>query len=129
MLMPAAVLVMIVLGAIAVDLTVVQLGQRQVADAAASAANDAVTVGLDPEALRRGDQVLEPALVEQAARATVGARGLPGVVLVRAEPGPGADEVTVELSMPVEYVFAKGLPGGPDGTTVHASATASLTRR
>ena len=54
MLMPAAVLIVMVLGAIAVDLTAVRLGQRELIAAAGDAANDAVTVGLDEAALRSG---------------------------------------------------------------------------
>jgi hypothetical protein len=43
MLMPVAVLVVLLLGAIAFDLSVVQLAHRDLLDIAASAANDAAT--------------------------------------------------------------------------------------
>src|SRR5215471_12273387 len=53
-LMPVGVLIVLLLGAIAVDLTAVHLRRQQAVDAAASAANDAVTFGLDEGALRTG---------------------------------------------------------------------------
>lgn len=36
----------------------------------------------------------------------------------------GADEVRVTLTLRVEYLFAKAIPGAADGTTVSAHATA-----
>jgi hypothetical protein len=39
----------------------------------------------------------------------------------------GPDTVTVRVTMAVDYVFAKAIPGAADGTTVTASATAVAT--
>ena len=44
---PAAVLILLMLAGLAVDLSVAYLARHQLDDAAASAANDAVTAGLD----------------------------------------------------------------------------------
>ena len=55
MLMPAAVLIVILLGSIAVDFAVVFLGQRDLGAAAAAAANNAATYGLDEAAFRAGE--------------------------------------------------------------------------
>jgi hypothetical protein len=128
MLMPAAVLIVLLLGAVAVDLAVVQMRQRTAVGAAASAANDAVTYGLDQAALRRGDGYrLDPARVEQAVAESIESSGLaddlaaPPVVT---EPAPGT--VTVVLRLRVAYVFARSLPGAPAGTTVQASASATV---
>lgn len=47
MLMPAAVLVMLLLAALALDVAAVWMGQRELANAAAAAANDVAAVALD----------------------------------------------------------------------------------
>ena len=131
MLMPAAVLIVLLLGAIAVDLTAVHLRQRAAISAAASAANDAVTYGLDQAALRRGDGYrLDPARVERAVAESIEAQGLaddltepPEVT----EPVPGT--VTVVLHVRASYVFARALPHGPTTTVVTATATATVDQR
>lgn len=131
MLMPAAVLIVLVLGAIAVDLSLVHLARNDLVHAAGGAANDAVTYGLDEDAWRRGDgYVLDPARVDEAVTRSLAARGLldrlAGPPIVRAS---GPTEITVELAVPVDYIFAKALPGGPRRTVVHAAATATVARR
>ncbi|MCB1003566.1 MAG: hypothetical protein KDB35_05210 [Acidimicrobiales bacterium] len=45
--MPAAVLIVLVLAAMAIDLAHLQLGQRQLRSMAADAANDAAGAGVD----------------------------------------------------------------------------------
>ena len=52
MLMPAGVLVVLLLGAIAFDLSVVFLRQRQASSLAVDVANDLATAALDEEAFR-----------------------------------------------------------------------------
>jgi hypothetical protein len=101
MLMPAAVLIVMVLGAIGVDLSVVRMGQRELIAAAGDAANDAVTVGLDEAALRAGD----------------------GYHL------DGETTVTVQLARRVPHLFAKALPGAPDDQLVRATVTAEVEQR
>lgn len=129
MLMPAAVLVVLVLGAIAFDLSVVHLGERELVDAASAAANDAVTYGLDESALRNeGLYRLDPDRVREAVHQSLAGSGVVDeLTSVDVQP-VGADGVEVTLTMTVEYVFAKALPG-PSSTTVEASATASVERR
>ena len=131
MLMPAAVVVMLVLGAICVDLAVVHLATRNLSDVAASAANDAVTFGLDQALLRTsGDYTLDDARVNKAVWHSLDAHRLGAKV---ADPlielGPATDQVTVTLEMRVDYLFAKALPGANGGTTVRARATATAARR
>ena len=127
LLYPAAIMVVLVLGAIAVDLSAVHLAKRQVLDLAASAANDAVTAGLDQATFRStGEYVIDPVLAAEAAARTVAANDPDGsttIVAVVAGPGPG--QVTVELSTPATQVFAKALPGDPGPTVVTGSATAT----
>jgi hypothetical protein len=122
--MPAAVLVVVVLGSIAVDLSIAYLGRRELAAAAASAANDAVTYGVDEAAYRRdGTYVLDPARVSRAVSDAVAAQR-PPVHDLRIDVAIAGSEVTVTLSASVTYVFAGAIPGAPDGTRVVALATA-----
>lgn len=131
MLMPAAILIVLVLGAIAVDMSVVYLGQRELLGAAGAAANDAVTVGIDEHALRtRGTYSLDPSAVEKAVADSLAASGMqerltaaPTVVI------DAQDTVRVVLSMDVDYVFARALPGGRRHRAVHATASASARQR
>jgi hypothetical protein len=112
-LMPAAVLIVLLLGAIAVDLTVVHLRQRAAVSAAASAANDAVTYGLDQSALRRGQGYhLDPNLVSPPE-------------ISQTTP----DTITVVLHVRARYLFARALPHGPTESIVTATASATVDHR
>ena len=99
--------------------------------AAADAANDAVTVGLDQAALRRGEGYrLDPTRVEHAVADSLDADGVaddlteaPRVTM------PTPDSVTVELHVRADYVFARSLPHGPRTTVVRGTATASVRQR
>ena len=126
-LMPAAVLIVLLLGAIAVDLTTVHLRQQQAIDAAASAANDAVTYGLDESALRSGRGYrLDPDRVRRAVDESIDDQGLADELVeppVVTEPTP--DSVRVELTLRADYLFARSIPGAPRSTTVRGTATAT----
>src|SRR5690606_16510741 len=126
--MPAAILVVMVLGAIAVDLTAVRLGQRELVAAAGDAANDAVTVGLDEAALRRGAGYrIDPGRAEDAVLDSLDAKGIlddlaePPTVIVT-----GTDWVEVRLARRVPHIFAKALPGASDDQLVRATASARV---
>jgi Flp pilus assembly protein TadG len=131
MLMPAAVLIVMVLGAIAVDLSVVRMGQRELIAAAGDAANDAVTIGLDEAALRAGDGYrLDAERVRDSVEHTLAAKGMlddlaePPVVTI-----DGETTVTVQLARRVPHLFAKALPGAPDDQLVRATVTAEVEQR
>jgi Flp pilus assembly protein TadG len=127
-LMPAAVLVFVVLGAIAVDFTVAFLAEREVSNAAAAAANDVAGAALDQERFYADGSVrLDPAAAQSIGRESVAAAGLDHLegIDVQVSVRPDAPEVTVTVSATVGYVFAKALPGGPDGVDVEATATAT----
>lgn len=137
MLMPAGVLVVLVLGSMAVDFSVVHLGEREVASAAAAAANDAVTYGIDEAAVYgAGTYGLDPGRVNEAVALTLAAQERTGTDLRLADAprltdsdGDGfTDTVTLTVRMEVDYVFARAMPGAADGVTVEASATATAQR-
>ena len=135
--MPFGVLVVLVLGAIAVDLSLVHLAEREAHAAASAAVNDAVGAGLDVDALyTSGGYRLDPARVHSVVTTSLAAQEHSGRRLHLAA-GPhlsdrdgdgNADTVTVTVRVDVDYLFAAAVPGAPAGTSVEASATATAHR-
>jgi hypothetical protein len=127
---PAALLVVVVLASITVDLARLRLVQRQADDAASAAANDAVTAGLDIEALRRGDDYrLDPRRVARIVDRTVRVHDHAGIGALAADVElTGVRSVAVDITGRVPVGFARVLPGAPAEVTVasRASAVASL---
>jgi uncharacterized membrane protein len=127
MLMPAAVLVVVVLGSIAVDFAIVFLGEREAASLAAAAANDAATAVAEQEFREEGTFRLDEDRARRVAEATLDASSsVIDDLDYEVEVGTVAGEpaVTVTVSGTVAYVFAPALPGAPDRAPVEASATA-----
>jgi Flp pilus assembly protein TadG len=128
MLMPAGVLVVLLLGAIAFDLSLVFLRQRQASSLAVDVANDLATAALDEHAFRTdGTYELDPEAAAEIGLALVRASDLADDVLDVEVTVLGADAVEVSVVVAVDYVFAKAIPGTSDGTTVVASAVAVAT--
>lgn len=128
LLFPAAFLIVLVLGAIAVDAGVVFLGQRELAAAAGAAANDAATLGLRTDTLRRDGRIeIDPVAVEAAVVDSLGRRGVldtlaaPPVVTLDA-----AGRIEVTLTREVGHVISPALAGSAGATTVRATAAARL---
>ena len=128
MLVPAAVLVLVILAAIAVDSSVVLLGQRELANAAAAAANDAATVAIDVDRLRRDDciEVLDERAYEVAVNAALLQTDAVEILPSDVEVTVTDLEVTVAMSGTVEHLFAKAVPGGRRTSRVSATSTAEL---
>jgi len=106
MLVPAAVLIVLLLGAIAVDSAIVYLRQRQAYNLAFDAANDAAGAGFDLEAARKhGEIVYDPQRVEEVAREAVAASGLDDVRFVAAR--TDGDSVVVSVEVEVEHLFVQ----------------------
>ena len=125
MLMPAGVLVVLLLGAIAFDLSLVFLRQRQASSLAVDVANDLAAAALDEEGFRSdGALRLDPERAAQLGVDLVAVSDLGELVDEVEVQVAGADEVTVRVVVQVDYVFARAIPGASDGTTVSASATA-----
>lgn len=128
--MPAAVLVFLVLGALAVDAAGVFLAQRQVANAAVAAANDAATKAVDIEGFY-GDGSLRLLLgsAQRVAEGTVDGLGLEGLEEVRAVATVQGDRVEVTITARVRHIFSSAVPGGPDTAEVAAHARADAVDR
>lgn len=138
MLMPAAVLVVLVLGAIAVDLSVVHLGEREVGAAASAAANDAVASAVSEADLYSGGRFsLDSTEVHDVVLTSLAAQDFSGrdlrlaspPVLTDSDGDGGADTVQITVTMQVDYVFAAGIPQAAEGTTVQATAEATAVRQ
>src|SRR4051812_17616384 len=125
MLFPAGVLVLMVLAAITVDFSIAFLGERELAHATASAANDAAIEGLSNAAFYREGKVRLSAETDRIATARV-------LDLVDRTRYHGLDVhvtvtdclVVVTAEADVDYVFAKAIPGGPDRAHVDATSEA-----
>lgn len=126
MLMPAAVLVLFMLGGIAFDYGHLFLAKRELSSLAEAAANDAVTHGVDQAAVRRGDgYVLDPALVVDSVNAAV-ADHSPALHLL-GDPQVeflSPTEVRVTITASIEYVFTRVARGAKDSEVVTVTATA-----
>lgn len=125
LLMPVGVLILLVLGAIAVDFAVVYTAQREVANLTAGLANDAAGA-VDEEAFfTAGEYRIDRGRATQVVQQVVGSRPddtlrvtCPTVVLER------ADVVRVACVGTIDLVFSRALPGGVSPYTVRASSTA-----
>jgi hypothetical protein len=125
--MPAAVLVLVILGAIAVDSGAVFLAQRELVDAAAGAANDAAGAALEDAAFYRGGGTLaiDAQHAQRVAEAGVAARAPRGMTLLgRPSVHVAGRQVCVELRASVPRIFGRALPGGDAVVTARATATA-----
>ena len=134
LLIPAAVLIVVLLGSLAVDSAIVFTAQRQLADAAAAAANDAVTAGLAEDAFYRCEGVrLNPERVREVVVASLEARAADIVDAVQSvstgHDAAGVPTVTVHVEGSVTPLFAPALPGGGTMRTVEARAVASAVRQ
>lgn len=123
MLMPAAVLIVVILGGISVDRAVIFGAQRDLVATAEAAANDAASLGVGVDGLRaHGRTQYDPARIDRAVAQAAGrADGevsaswqLRGNVLV------------VQLRRQVRLVFTPGVPGSSDSQVITATATATL---
>ena len=127
LLMPAAVLVVMILGAIAVDSAVVFNAQRELVNATQAAANDAVTHGLNGNALRAGrGYQYDRTEVESVVQAAFTARHLTDVQPTVTIEGP---RLVVHARRTVRTVFSRAVPGVSGNETVTATADAEARQR
>lgn len=125
LMLPACVLIVLIMASIAVDLSLVQLRQRQASTVAASAADDAVTAGADVVELRTGSYVLDQRSVTEVVERTVAQSDLSAHLDSPPEIEVESEVVRVTLAVRADYLFAGVVPGAPDGTVVMATASAT----
>lgn len=126
MLLPAAALIFMVLGALCVDYGGVYVAHRELADAAAAAANDAATQALDVGQLyETGGVLLVPAVADDVARRSVDGAGLDRFDPVVESVAIDGDVVTVRVRGTAHHLFAGAVPGGDDTTDLVVTASAT----
>lgn len=126
LLMPAAVLVFLVLGALSVDFAGAFASERQLANAAAAAANDAAAAAVDLSHLyETGEVRLVPQRAQEIAARSITRSGLGRLSVRLAAVEVSGRRVTVTVTGRAPFVLAKAVPGGPDGMDVSASSTAT----
>lgn len=131
LLVPAAVLVLVVLGAIAVDFSLAFLGQRELTSAAAAAANDAAAAAVSDAAFygsSEGPLVLDGARAEAIAAESVGRRRSGGVEVTSVAVRVVGSQVCVTIVGEVPYIFAPVVPGVPSRAVVRGRAVATAVR-
>jgi hypothetical protein len=123
-LVPAGFLVLLILGALAVDSAATYLARQQLRDSLTAAANDAVTAGLSGSSFySHGTLVLDPHQAAQVVCLTVAAQAdsdLHNVRLWMAVQGPG---IRLAGAATVDALFGRAIPGF-GVRTVRASTTA-----
>jgi hypothetical protein len=125
MLMPAGVLIVLLLGAIAFDLSLLFLRQRQASSVVGDVANDLATQAVDEAAFRAtGTYRLDPDRAEALGRTLIAQSDIALDVVDVDIDVLGADAVQVSVVVRVDYVFARAIPGADDGSEVRATATA-----
>lgn len=111
-LAPAGFLVLILLGAIAVDSAVAYQAQAQLHDALSAAANDAVAAGVDSSAFyQHGAVELNQAAVASAVCRAVDAQGLSSFHRLRIDVASSGTAVRLTGSATVDAVFGRAVPG------------------
>ncbi len=128
LLVPAGLLVLLVLGAIAVDSAVVFLAERDLSNRTAAVANDVAAASTDDAAfyLHGGEVRLDPEAVSAYTAGVFGPARLPGGYdgwSATAEVD-GA-RVTVTAQAQVHLVFAPAIPGVRRRASVRARAVAT----
>lgn len=129
MLVPAGMLVILILGAIAVDSAAAFMAQRELINQAAAIANDAVTRAIPAEGLQAGASASpDPAVVDRMVRESLVGRRIGGGT-VRAEDIDVQVEgqvVRIRASEDVPKVFATAVPGAPRSARVRATVSAEV---
>ena len=125
-LVPAGFLVVILLAAVAVDSTVALLGQRQLQDLTAAAANDAAGAALaDAGFYGSGAVQIDPSAAARVVCKVVAANAGGGVNDLQVSLAAAGPVVTVVATGTVEPVFGRHLPGATHRVSARATAVAA----
>lgn len=125
LLVPAGVLVLLILGAIAVDFSIAFLGQRELTAAAGAAANDAAARLADAAFYGRGELAIDQSQVAAVIDASVAGRRIAGMRITDRAVTVTGNQLCVTLRADVPYVFARALPF--IDRTAHVTGRAAVT--
>ena len=128
MLFPAGFLVMIVLGAIVIDVSLSQVA-RELEAVASSAANDALGA-LDLTALRSGGELrFDLSRAQLIVAESIASGPLPDakiIDVVVVGNGDSIPQLHVTLRLGVDFIMASALPGDLDFTTITRTQSVSI---
>ncbi len=128
LLFPAAILVVLALGAITIDLSALHGARRRAERVVTAVADDAAAV-IDVTALRRG---LPPGIEMTRARiqalSDLAEADLPGTIVGTPQitPGPRPATIVVEVTLRMRRGLAGLIPGAPDHEQVRVRAVGEL---
>ena len=135
-LVPAAFLIVLLLGSIAADFSMVLRAHRDLTEIASAAANDAATRSIDVNLLETTGELrfasasrLADVVYDTLSRQSLGGVSITNVrVWDDTQPGSSEPRVAVEMTATVNYVFAKAVPGisHSQSITVLVHATAKI---
>src|SRR3546814_18496432 len=126
MLMPAGALIVLLLGAIAFDMSVVFLRQREATSLAVALANDIATAALDEDHFRgTGEYRIDPELARTYGLALSAARDLADHHLTVEVDVIAAAPVQVRLPARPAYVLQRSIPRPAYSPSFEASAPVS----
>lgn len=136
MLAPALVLVVLVLGAIAVDLSLVHAARRSAYRSLSAAADDAAAMVDAAEFQRSGDTRIDPDTATRVVRAHLGlvdgdapdGFAEPPFRVLQADVATDvpAGVVHIVATVEVEHVFSRAVPGLDDTTTIELTVTGRM---
>lgn len=130
MLVPAMLLVLLCLGSIAIDMSLVHGAHRSTHRIASAAADDAAAM-IDTTYLQQtGELRIDPASARRMAIAQVAAMDPPGspVGPPTVAVDPSGAVVTVTLTVDVDHVMLRAVPGHADRERLRVTAQARLNR-
>lgn len=124
LLAPIALLIVIILGAVTLEVGALHLRQRQLDDLADSIASDAATVGFDIEQFRStGEIAINSAAANGIVASSIAISNLPEAgssgVVITAGPEP---EATITLSFTHEFVLGRLIFGASKDLTATGNA-------
>lgn len=130
MLVPAGLLVLILLASISVDSALAYMGQRELQNETAAAANDAATEAIPNSpngGLQAGSQAHPDALVaQQIAEDKVLHPYAGGLTATNVKTTVAGNTVTVTAEGRVRYIFASAVPGASHYANIKVQSAAQL---
>ena len=128
MLVPAGVLVLLLLGAIAVDSSIAFMAQRELQNAAAAAANDAAAVAVDPSDIstKGSAATANAATADRLVRERFQQDLAYGLTVTDVSDDVQGNQVTVVVHGNVRYLFARAIPGAAHSQEIVVKASAQL---
>jgi Flp pilus assembly protein TadG len=129
MLVPAGVLVLVVLAAIAVDSAIAFMAQREMINRASAAASDAATVAITDAGLQQGfDARPDASEVRRVVNERLVGQTVAGYTVAASDVATSVsdDVVTVEVTGEVPYIFAPAVPGADRYADIAAVGSAQL---